>query len=187
MSEPRKAAVVLAIFTAPPHGVVFLERAAHLRHHAGQIGLPGGAMDPEDDNDPQRTALREMQEEVGIVPARVELVWRLPEIHPRVSNFLVTSFIAVVQPGPLAIDPSESAGVFSVPLDTLLDEVRDGIMDVGIVQVETTLLDYDGRRIWGLTGRVLRMFVDEWNTAESEMRALVEQRLHVSEHFRDGD
>ncbi len=134
-------------------------------------------MDPEDENDPQRTALREMEEEVGIVPERVEFVWRLPELHPRVSNFLVTPFIAVVQPGPLAIDPSETAGVFSVPLTTLLDEVRDGVMDLGVVQIETTLLDYDGRRIWGLTGRVLRMFVDEWNTTGSEMRERITQRL----------
>ncbi len=177
MSPPRKAAVVLPIFSAPPHGVVFLERAAHLRHHAGQIGLPGGAMDPEDENDPKRTALREMEEEVGISPERVEFVWRLPELHPRVSNFLVTPFIAVVEAGPLVIDPSETAGVFSVPLTTLIDEVRDGLMDVGAVQIETTLLDYDGRRIWGLTGRVLRMFVDEWNTGGSEMRQRIMQRL----------
>ena len=178
MTEPRKAAVVLPIFSAPPHGVVFLERAAHLRHHAGQIGLPGGAMDPEDEDDPQRTALREMEEEVGIAPARVEFVWRLPDLHPRVSNFSVTPFVAVVQPGPLVIDPSETAGVFSVPLVTLLDEVRDGVMDLGALQIETTLLDYDGRRIWGLTGRILRMFVDQWNAEGSEMRARIDQRLH---------
>ncbi len=173
MSEPRKAAVVLAIFSAPPHGVVFLERAAHLRHHAGQIGLPGGAMDPEDENDAQRTALREMEEEVGVAPERVEFVWRFPDLNPRVSNFIVTPYVAVVQPGPLAIDPSETAGVFSVPLVTLLEEVRDGVMDLGAVQIETTLLDYDGRRIWGLTGRVLRMFVDEWNAQQSALRKTV--------------
>jgi 8-oxo-dGTP pyrophosphatase MutT (NUDIX family) len=175
--QPRRAAVVLPIFSAPPHGVVFLERAAHLRHHAGQIGLPGGAMDPEDENDSRRTALREMQEEVGVAPERVEFIWQFPELHPRVSNFLVTPFVAVVQPGPLVIDPSETAGVFSVPLTTLLDEVRDGVMDIGAVQIETTLLDYDGRRIWGLTGRVLRMFVDDWNALGSELRSRVEQRL----------
>ncbi|MBV8638472.1 MAG: CoA pyrophosphatase [Candidatus Eremiobacteraeota bacterium] len=177
MSEPRKAAVVLAIFSAPPHGVVFIERAAHLRHHAGQIGLPGGAMDPEDENDPKRTALREMEEEVGVAAERVDLVWEFSQLHPRVSNFIVTPFVAVVEPGPLAIDPSETAGVFSVPLATLLDEVRDDVMDIGAMQIETTMLDYDGRRIWGLTGRVLRMFVDEWNTNGSEMRTQIEQRL----------
>ena len=134
-------------------------------------------MDPEDQGDLQRTALREMHEEVGIDPLRVEFVWTLPRIHPRVSNFLVTPFVAVVKPGPIVIDPSETEGVFSVPLATVLEEVRDGTIDWGPMQIETTLLDYDGRRIWGLTGRVLRTFVDAWNVAESEMRARIEQRL----------
>lgn len=133
-------------------------------------------MDPEDDGDPKQTALREMEEEVGVVAKRVEFVWTFPQLHPRVSNFIVTPFAAVVEPGPLVIDPSETAAVFSIPLATVLDEVRDGTMDIGALRINTTLLDYDGHRIWGLTGRVLRMFVDEWN-AQSEMRATIEQRL----------
>ncbi len=174
---PRPAAVVLAIFAAPPHGVIFLERAAHLRHHAGQIGLPGGGADREDDGDLQKTALREMHEEVGIAPERVRFVWALPTVHPRVSNFLVTPFVVVVQPGPLVIDSNETAAVFFVPLHTLLEGVHDGVMDLGTIQIQTTLLDYDGRRIWGLTGHVLRMFVDEWSNEGSQMRARIEAEL----------
>ena len=174
---PRKAAVALCIFSARPHGVIFLERAAHLRHHAGQIGLPGGAMDPEDGGDTHKTALREMQEEVGIAPERAEFVWTFPDLHPRVSNFLVTPHVAIVQPGPLVIDPSETAAVFSVPLETVLAEVREGTMDVGALQIRTTLLDFEGKTIWGLTGHILRMFVDEWARDGSEMRAAIERRL----------
>ena len=175
---PRPAAVVLAIFATPPHGVIFIERAAHLRHHAGQIGLPGGGVDPEDAGDLRRTALREMHEEVGIEEERVDFLWTLEPIHPRVSNFLVTPFVAVVQPGPLVIDTSETAAVFSIPLATVLERVHDGVMDLGAIQIQTTLLDYDGRRIWGLTGHVLRQFVDAWNAGE--MRRLIESRLTLS-------
>lgn len=177
MAAPRSAAVALAIFSAPPHGVIFLERAAHLRHHAGQIGFPGGGMDDEDEGDTHRTAMREMREEIGIEPHRVEFVWTFPALHPRVSNFLVTPHVAIVQPGPLVIDPSETAGVFSVPLETVIADLHEGTMDVGALQIRTALLDYDGKRIWGLTGHILRMFVDEWNAQSSEMRAKIESRL----------
>jgi 8-oxo-dGTP pyrophosphatase MutT (NUDIX family) len=176
MSERRKAAVVMGIFSAPPHGVVFIERAAHLRHHAGQIGFPGGSLD-ESDRDLQYAALREMKEEVGVASDRVEFVWTLPHVLPSVSNFDVTPFVAILAPGPLQIDATETAGVFTVPLATVIDEVRDGVMDLGTIEVETTLLDYDGKRIWGLTGRVLRTFVDAWNEPDSEMRAAIEKRL----------
>lgn len=176
-SAPRAAAIIMAILSSAPHGVIFIERAAHLRHHAGQIAFPGGAIDPQDGGDARRAALREMEEEVGVTPERVDFVWTFAKLHPRVSNFLVTPFVAVVAPGPLVIDPSETASVFTVPLETVLADVRDGTMNLGAMEIETTLLDYEDKRIWGLTGRVLRMFVDEWNRAESVMRSAIIERL----------
>ena len=177
MSERRKAAVALAINSVAPHGVVFIERSKDLKHHAGQIGLPGGAADPVDGDDLKRTALREMEEEVGVVASRVEIVWTLPRVLPSVSNFDVTPFVAILAPGPLQIDATETVGVFTVPLQTLLENVRDDMIEMGAFTFETTMLDYDGKRIWGLTGQVLRTFVDEWNAADSAMKAAVEERL----------
>lgn len=152
MSGRRRAAVVIAIFRTPPHGIVFVERAAHLRDHPGQIGLPGGSVHPEDRN-LEATALRELHEEVGIVPARATIVAELPTIQQRrANNFDVTPFVAIVEEGDLTIDGAETAGVFSVPLATVIDQ---GVREV---------LDYEGRRIWGLTARILRSFIDAWQT-----------------------
>jgi 8-oxo-dGTP pyrophosphatase MutT (NUDIX family) len=175
----RKAAVVLAIIAQPPYGIIFVERAAHLRSHPGQIGLPGGTEDAMDGGDLHRTALREMEEEVGVASDRVEFVWTLPQLHPRVTPFEVTPFVAVVDPGPLRIDPSETAAVFTVPLASLVEDLREGTIEWGNATIPTTLLHYEGRQIWGLTGRVLRTFVDLWNEESSEMRALIEGRLRA--------
>jgi 8-oxo-dGTP pyrophosphatase MutT (NUDIX family) len=175
VTQRRPAAVVFAIISQPPHGVIFVERAAHLRSHPGQIGLPGGAIDPADGGDLWRTALREMEEEVGVAAARVEHVWTFPTVRPRVTPFDVTPYVAIVAPGPLQIDPSETAAVFTVPLSTVVNEVRDGTIDYASITVETTLLDYEGRRIWGLTGRVLRLFVDTWNAPDGALRNAIER------------
>jgi len=174
----REAAVILPIFAAPPHGVLFIERAAHLRHHPGQIGLPGGALDPQDEGDLQRGALRELYEEVGIDSARVTIVGRLPTVSPRVNLFDVTPFVGIVAPGELRIDPSETAGFFTVPLETILsDALKDGSVSIAGFEVETPLLDYEGRRIWGVTGRILRNFADAWNDGAGGLRARVEGAL----------
>lgn len=147
----RRAAVVVTIFREPPHGVVFVERAAHLRDHPGQIGLPGGGVHPED-ADLEATALRELEEEVGIAPATVTIVARLPTISQRVvNNFDVTPFVAVVEPAELRIDPAETAGAFVVPLSVIVDA---GLRDFA--------LDYEGRHIWGLTARILDAFITAW-------------------------
>jgi 8-oxo-dGTP pyrophosphatase MutT (NUDIX family) len=171
----RAAAVILPIFAAPPHGVLFVERAAHLRHHPGQIGLPGGSLDPEDGGDLERAALRELHEEVGIESSRVTIVGQLPTVSPRVNRFDVTPFVAIIAAGELRIDPSETAGFFMVPLATILsDALRDGKVKVAGFHVDTPILDYEGRRIWGMTGRILQDFTDAWNDPATGLRERVQ-------------
>lgn len=173
----RPAAVILGILEEPPHGVIFVERAAHLRSHGGQIGLPGGGMDEGDAGDLRATALREMHEEVGVHAERVTMLATLPEIRARVNRYAVTPFVATVAPGELRIDASETVGLFTVPLATLLAEVREGTVSFGALEIDSTILDYGDRRIWGLTGRILRDFVDAWSDPGDALRDLVEARL----------
>jgi len=87
----RLAAVIIPIFANPPHDVVFVERARHLRRHAGQIAFPGGALDAGDDGDLARAALREVHEEIGIPPAAITIVGELAPIVQRQNIFTVTS------------------------------------------------------------------------------------------------
>ncbi|MBV8642494.1 MAG: CoA pyrophosphatase [Candidatus Eremiobacteraeota bacterium] len=176
-SARRTAAVVLAILTQPPHGVVFIERAAHLRDHPGQIALPGGSVDPSDGGDLRRTALRELREEVGVAAERVTIVGELPMVRQRVNNFDVTPFVAALAPGPLTIDGTETAAVFTIPLDVIVRELTEGTVKVGEWTVETQLLDYENRRVWGLTGHILRSFVDAWTVPVSPLRDAVEAVL----------
>ncbi len=167
----RTAAVVIGIFRTAPHGIIFVERAAHLRDHPGQIGLPGGSVHPED-RDLEATALRELREEVGIAPERVTIVARLPTLHQRVVNkFDVTPFVAVIEPGELTLDASETAGVFVVPLRTVLDEgLREESVEFRGVQVRSLVLDYEQRRIWGLTARILELFLTQWQKGDLHAR-----------------
>jgi 8-oxo-dGTP pyrophosphatase MutT (NUDIX family) len=66
----KRGAVLIPIFTNVPHGVIFLERAQRLRRHPGQIGFPGGSADPIDAGDLEKTALRELFEELGVSAER---------------------------------------------------------------------------------------------------------------------
>ncbi len=190
-SVRRTAAVVIAILTKPPHGVVFIERAAHLRDHPGQIALPGGSVDAQDGGDLRRTALRELREEVGIVPERVTILAQLPMVRQtRANNFDVTPFVASVAPGPLTIDGTETAAVFTIPLDVIVEHLQPGTHVVGEHSIETYLLDYESRRVWGLTGHILRSFVEAWNDVENPLRSAVEAALdgtpHASPEGRSG-
>jgi 8-oxo-dGTP pyrophosphatase MutT (NUDIX family) len=176
----RLAAVVVPIFANPPHEVVFVERAVHLRRHAGQIAFPGGALDEEDDGDLARAALRELHEEIGIPPAAVTIVGELPQIVQRRNIFIVTPFVGVVLPGlELVIDLNEASAAHRVPLAAIVapGAVHPGVEIDGGRHIETYHFDYGALHVWGLTGRMLRDFVSEYERLESPLRAALDARL----------
>ena len=163
LERPGRPASVLFALLERPAGptVLFTERAAHLKDHAGQVSLPGGRIAAGET--PAEAALREAYEEVGLAPAAVEVIGSLDEFLTG-TGFAVMPVIGVVtDPSFVAApDPREVAGVFEVPLAVILDR---SAMSVGYFErhgsrLLTYELLYDGRRIWGATAAVLRNFQD---------------------------
>jgi 8-oxo-dGTP pyrophosphatase MutT (NUDIX family) len=172
-----RGAVLLAIFANAPHGVVFVERAHHLRRNPGQIGLPGGGAEPIDAGDPVRTALREFFEELGVTGERVKIVRTLPDRKQASSRVLIAPIVGVLDAGTtFTPDGDEIAGVFEVPLASI---VAAGAIyeDVELSRLRGRTLyafDYGSRHIWGFTAGILKSFVDEWTSPGSPLRRAVE-------------
>ncbi|WP_158970100.1 CoA pyrophosphatase [Paraglaciecola sp. L3A3] len=123
LSKPGKAAAVLLPIIEHNNqlSVLFTLRAKHLKHHAGQISFPGGKQEITD-NSLLDTAIRETQEEVGILPSQIEVIGSLP-LYRTISRFEVTPFIGFVNsPLTLIIDKNEVDSTFEVPLPYLLDQ-----------------------------------------------------------------
>ena len=102
--------------------ISFIRRASTLRSHSGEIAFPGGASDISDVS-PIVTALREAQEEIGLVPSRVEVLGIMPPVFTVVSNFLITPVVAYLPEGPgtLQLQVSEVAEIIFLPLKGLAD------------------------------------------------------------------
>lgn len=155
----KPAAVLLLVVNHREPAVVFTQRTAHLSDHAGQIALPGGRCDS-DDCTPERTALREADEELGIPAERVQVLGRLPEYRTS-TGYAVTPVVGWAEP-PLAYrpDPHEVADVFEVPLAFLMD-VRNHRYESAFYKGRMRhywAMPYGERFIWGATAGMLVTF-----------------------------
>ena len=160
--EPRRAAAVLILIHPDENGEAFLvltERSAGEHRHAGQISLPGGAID-ETDESVEAAALREAYEEVGLDADAegVHVQGVLPHVDVRVSGFVVHPVIAFVEKAPhLTADGYEVADIFSAPLEAFLPGAP---IEIVTAERDGYRLRYGGYRvgdhiIWGATAGIL--------------------------------
>lgn len=156
--RPLTPAAVLVPIVARPSGLTVLltQRTAHLRDHPGQVSFPGGRCEAAD-GDAVATALREAEEEVGLLPAQVEVVGRLPEYRTS-TGFRVTPVVGLVTPPlNLKLDDFEVAEVFEPPLAFLMDPAnhqRSRIEWQGALR-EFWAMPWQGYYIWGATAGML--------------------------------
>ena len=150
------AAVLIPVVDHPELTVLFTERAADLREHAGQVSFPGGRLEPHD-RDPVAAALRETEEEIGLAPAGIEILGYLPDALVGV-RYRVTPVVGLVPPGfTVRPDPVEVAGAFEVPFDFLMNPGNHRATQRIYNATPVTIYEmpYDGHRIWGATAGML--------------------------------
>ena len=143
-------------------GLVFTERRADLRRHAGEISFPGGRHD-DGDADLQTTALREAQEEIGLDPAAVRVGDALPATKTFVTNYVVHPFVGhIPHPGELDLQPNP-AEVETI-LTFSLERLREGYEMRRLVRrgvpIHTPTYEVEGHLIWGATARILGDLLD---------------------------
>ncbi|SDR73108.1 NUDIX domain-containing protein [Friedmanniella luteola] len=157
-----RAAAVLCLVAAGADGpeVLFVERAATLRTHAGQIAFPGGAADP-GDVDLVDTALREAEEEVGVRRGDVDVLGLLPPAHVAVSGFDVTAVVGWWRDRTRvgAVDAREVASVPVVPVSVLTDPARRASVRHPSGYTGPAF-EVEGHLIWGLTAHLLDGVLD---------------------------
>ena len=159
--QHRRAAVLVPLIReADNWSILFSRRADTLSAHGGQVAFPGGVV--EDQEALQGAALREAEEEVGIPRDEVELIGRLDDVITN-SGFLVAPFVGIVGPAvSYVIQESEVAEVFEVPLEALMAIDNPEVRYVPFRGKDYPAYFYHYRQyeIWGLTGRMLKAFLD---------------------------
>ena len=136
--------------------IVLTKRAAHLKHHAGQISFPGGKVE-EQDKSLIDTALREAEEEIGIPASNVRVLGELTAYHT-ITGFSIKPIIGLLQQSQsYQPDTQEVESVFHVPLSFCLATNNFSTIDVKRKQLEYPVyfIPYQEHFIWGATAAIL--------------------------------
>jgi 8-oxo-dGTP pyrophosphatase MutT (NUDIX family) len=159
--QHRRACVLLPLIRrGAAWSILFTQRSENLASHSGQIAFPGGSVEPGESL--EDAAIREAHEEVGIPPSHVELIARMDDVITH-SGFLVAPFVGVIHdPVDYVIQEAEVVETFEVPIEALLDARNPEVRYVPFRerQYPSYFYRYGRYEIWGLTGRMLKAFLD---------------------------
>lgn len=159
-ANARRASVLALIYPFQDRlHLLYIQRTSPKRdRHAGQISFPGGSVDP-GDRDAAHTALRELEEEVGVPQSDVEILGALSQLYIPVSNFLVDPFVGWCNQQPeFILQESEVARVLKLPFADFFtpDARRSGPRELvnGVILPNTPYWAIGPEQIWGATAMI---------------------------------
>ncbi|KTD20299.1 MutT/nudix family transporter protein [Legionella lansingensis] len=131
-------------------------------YHPGEVCFPGGRWQ-EKDEDLYATALRELQEELGIPSSRVQLQSAM-RIEETATGFMIQPWLASIDSiDPYSPDPNEVAEVLQLPMKEVKNSNNYQEVIVNRYGLSFTSCQYiaSAHFIWGATARIMKQLVKE--------------------------
>lgn len=154
----KKAAVLIPLVDDGKQlNVLLTMRAAHLRHHAGQVSFPGGKVEDYDVNLAD-TATRETHEEIGLPTHLINIIGNL-HTYQVISGFEVTPIVAFIPNNyNYTQDDNEVSEIFQVPLQHFIDNKNHISIQVNRKHISNKIhfIPYRHYNIWGATASMLK-------------------------------
>ncbi len=175
MKEVKKAAVLIP-FTLKEGklSIILTVREKNLNQHSGQICFPGGKQEPGET--PLKTALREIEEEIGIKGEDIEVIGEIEEEMVYKTGYLVKPFVGLIKGKPdFKVNEKEVKEVIVIPLEDLKKiPVKIESFKLGDKEISYPVYNWQGYRIWGATARIVSKLLERKDVLDE-----LNRRAHV--------
>jgi len=161
----QKSAVLILFFQESNElKMIVIRRSSYVGIHSGQIAFPGGRFETED-IDVRTTALREIEEEIGILREDIEIIGRLSDIYVPPSNFLISVFVGYLEVKPTyKMQEREVDEVIEIPVTEFFkpDVIKQKDFYVNSIKAasDAPYFDVNNAEIWGASAMVISELLD---------------------------
>ncbi|UCG02061.1 MAG: CoA pyrophosphatase [Candidatus Heimdallarchaeota archaeon] len=170
----RAAVLIPFVHREKSWNLIFTRRTENVRHHKREISFPGGRFEDDEDKDIISTALREIDEELGI--KKIHVIGLLDDLLT-ISKYVVTPVIGYIE-DIREVDggnilKSEIDYVLETPLSDLTPPDQFYIKEMTYkdkLTFKVPFFDYQGEIIWGATGRILVNLLIKLNLLKTTCR-----------------
>ncbi len=125
--------------------------------HSGQVSLPGGKAEPEEDY--IQTALRETEEEIGVAKSKIKVIGRLSDFFVIPSNYMITPVVGFSESKPEFIpQESEVVKILTGNLDDLLRDDAIQVKEILAAKTYRIMAPHfliENEVVWGATAMML--------------------------------
>jgi 8-oxo-dGTP pyrophosphatase MutT (NUDIX family) len=155
------ASVMLIIhFTMGDPHILLIKRTKLVKNHAGEISFPGGNFTPMDVNMLQ-TAIREIEEELGLKINKEQVIGSLNAERTLTSRYIIYPYVTLLEKIPkIVVTNYEVEKIIDAPLISLLKSRESDIkhqQEYSISQLPK--FTYNNEVVWGATARILDQLV----------------------------
>lgn len=166
-TTPRIASTLLLLHEKKTEiNFTLIKRPNYDGTHGGQISFPGGKL--EKNETIKEAAIRETEEEIGILKQDINILGELTQVYIPPSNFLITPFIGFIDSTPIyQPDSREVEKIIDVSLSQLLDERLVKTKKIAMskhgknkLYIDAPYFELENQVVWGATALVLSEFKD---------------------------
>jgi len=179
-----------------PYELILIHRSDKGTRHRGEMSFPGGKFDPQVDKSLKDTALRETEEEIGVLRENVKLLGCLDDF-PTMTQYIITPFLGIIDKDQkLVKDDREVQEIVKIPIDFFIKKknFKEQAVDINGKKFPIFYFNYTKQKngkvftVWGATAFLISTFIERvynCNLSESGLKRFrLEKIKDLKEYIR---